>query len=71
MFLVVGWQDSTSSYLIPSLLFISKVHGMLCLHTRNFTIKKTLMKTFANVSNELSLILVTHFLGNKLPFLKH
>ena len=29
------------------------------------------MKTFANVSNELSLILVTHFLGNKLPFLKH
>ena len=29
------------------------------------------MKTFANVSNELSLILVTHFQGNKLPFLKH
>ena len=50
--LVAEGQDFTCSHLILSLLFISKAHGMLCSHTQNSTIKKTLIKSFATLSSE-------------------
>ena len=83
-FLVVEKQDSTCSCLNPPLLpllFISKAHGMLYLHKRNFAIKRTLTKTLAMKYNDISPIMVTLFLVNELlnivkkasasPFLKH
>ena len=57
MFVVVEGQDSTCPRLDPSLLFISKAHGMPCSHTRNF---RTQTQKFAAVSNEGIPILVTH-----------
>ena len=54
MFLVVEKQDSTSSCLNLPLLFISKAHGLLRLHTRNFTTKRTLTKSFAKLLPVLS-----------------
>ena len=50
--LAVEGQYSTSSRFNSPLLFISKTHGILWSHTRNFTIKRTLTKTFVKVSNE-------------------
>ena len=38
---------------------------MLCSHTQNFTIKKTLIKTFAVVYNQISPFLVTKVLCNE------
>lgn len=38
---------------------------MLCSHTQNFTIKKTLIKTFAVVYNQISPFLVTKVLRNE------
>ena len=52
MFLVVEGQDSTCLSQDLPLLFISKVNAMSSLHTQNFTIKRTLRKTFAKLSNE-------------------
>ena len=62
MCLVVEKQDFTCSCLILALLIFFKSiwhdgdlpDGMLCLHIRNFTIKRTLTKTFASVSNEIT-----------------
>lgn len=51
--------------LVRPLLFISKTHGISCSHTLNSKINKTLRKPFASVSNEISMILVTHFLDKK------
>lgn len=51
--------------LVRPLLFISKTHGISCSHTLNSKINKTLRKPFASVSNEISTILVTHFLNKK------
>ena len=50
MLLVVDEQDSTCLNLQS--LLASKANNMSRLHTQNFTIKKTITKTFANVSNE-------------------
>lgn len=50
MLLVVDEQDSTCLNLQS--LLASKANNMLRLHAQNFTIKKTITKTFANVSNE-------------------
>ena len=65
MFLVVEEQDSSGSHLNLPLLFITKAHGMLCSHTRNFIITRTLVKMLPSVSNEISPIIVTHDLGNE------
>ena len=51
--LVVEGQDSTRSCLNPPLLFISKAHETLCLHTQNFTVTRTLKKVFSSVSREV------------------
>ena len=51
--LVVEGQDSTCSCLNPPLLFISKAHETLCLHTQNFAITRTLKKAFSSVSSEV------------------
>ena len=48
--LVVDEQDSTCLNLQS--LLVSKANNMSRLHTQNFTIKKTIKKTFASVSNE-------------------
>ena len=48
--LVVDEQDSTCLNLQS--LLVSKVNNMSRLHAQNFTIKKTIKKTFASVSNE-------------------
>ena len=66
IFLVVEGQNFICSGLIHLLLFNSKAHVMSCSHTQNFTIKRTMKKTFASVFNEIRPILVTHFLGKKL-----
>lgn len=50
----------------PLLLFIYKAHSMLCSHTRYFTIKRTLMKTFGSALNKIAPILATRFLDSKL-----
>ena len=49
MFSVVEEQDSTCYYLNQPLLFISKAHGMLCSHIRNFAIKRTMLKKYLPV----------------------
>ena len=41
------------------------ITGMLCSHTRNFTIKRTMMKTFASVSSGIKPILVARLLGDE------
>ena len=46
-------------------LLVSKAYGMLWSYIRNFTVKRTLTKTFAEVSNEKRPIQVTRFLGNE------
>ena len=66
MFVVVEEKIPHCSRLNPPLLFIVKVHGMLCSQTLKFTIKRTLTITFSSECNEISSILVTRFLGNKL-----
>ena len=48
--LVVDEQDSTCLNLQS--LLVSKVNNMSRLHAQNFTIKKTIKKIFASVSNE-------------------
>ena len=51
MFLRVEEQDSICSGLNLPFLFTSKAYDMLRLHTESFTIKRTLTKIFASVSN--------------------
>ena len=50
MLLVVDEQDSACLNLQS--LLVSKANNMLRLHAQNFTIKKTITKTFASVSNK-------------------
>ena len=64
MFLVVEGQDLLCSLLLLLLLFIYKVF-LFYLHTPNFTIKRTLMKTFGGMPNEITPFLVTSFLISK------
>ena len=52
IFLAIEEQAPTCSCLNPPLLFISNAHGILGSHTRRLTIKGTLMKRLASVSNE-------------------
>ena len=52
IFSVAEEQDSTCFHLNLLLLFISKAHGILRSHAQNFTIKRTLTKTFAGVSSQ-------------------
>ena len=59
MFLVVQGQYSTR--FSPPLIFISKAHGMPCLHTRKV---KTQTQQLVGVSNEVLLILVIHVYKN-------
>ena len=51
-FLVVEEQDSTCSRLNLPLLFISKAHGMLWSHTRNFYSKGNSDKNICKCANE-------------------
>ena len=64
MFLVVEGQDLLCSLLLLLLLFIYKVF-LFYLYTPNFKIKRTLMKTFGGMSNEITPFLVTSFLVSK------
>ena len=41
------------------------ITGMLCSHARNFTIKRTMTKTFGTVSNDIKPILVARLLGDE------
>ena len=50
MLFVVDEQDSACLNLQS--LLVSKANNMLRLHAQNFTIKKTITKTFASVSNK-------------------
>ena len=50
MLLVVDKQDSACLNLQS--LLVSKANNMLRLHAQNFTIKKTILKKCASVSNE-------------------
>ena len=50
MLLVVDEQDSACLNLQS--LLVSKANNTLRLHAQNFTIKKTITKTFASVSNK-------------------
>ena len=63
MFLGVGKPDSIFS-LYSTIFFFSIGHGMSRSHLQNFTMKITLTKTFASVSNDRSSILVTSVLEN-------
>ena len=59
------WEVLARKRLSRYQLLVSKAHGMLWSYIRNFTVKRTLTKTFAEVSNEKRPIQVTRFLGNE------
>ena len=52
-------EDHVIKVLKSVIIIFSKVHGMSYLYIRNFTIKVALTKTFAFVSMDSTLILVT------------
>lgn len=52
MFLVTEEQDSIWCRLNLPLKFVPEEQGILCSHTQNFTINRTLTKIFASVYNE-------------------
>ena len=59
------WEFLARKRLSRYQLLISKAYGMLWSYIRNFRVKRTLTKTFAEVSNEKRPIQVTRFLGNE------